>query len=73
MYALVALQVPYPNSKQKRDLVIGEPPELCIELNMARVYGNNNKPDDTGVKEISRRSPSIGVTVSKCGSPILPA
>jgi hypothetical protein len=52
IYARAHLQVPYPNSKQKCDLVIGEPAEWRIEVKMARVYGDNNQPDDTGVKDI---------------------
>ena len=52
LYADARVQVPYPNSKQKCDLVIGEPAQWRIEVKMARVYGDNNRPDDTGVKDI---------------------
>jgi len=52
VYAHARAQVPYPNSKQKCDLVIGEPVQWFIEIKMARVYGDNNRPDDTGVKDI---------------------
>ena len=44
--------MPYPNSKQKCVLVLGDPLEWRIEVKMARVYGDNNRPDDTGVKDI---------------------
>jgi hypothetical protein len=45
-------QVPYPESRQKCDVVIGARAEWRVEVKMARVYGDNNRPDDTGVKDI---------------------
>jgi hypothetical protein len=52
VYDKAHTQVPYPNSRQKCDLVLGAPPEWRVEVKMARVYGDNNRPDDTGVKDI---------------------
>jgi hypothetical protein len=35
--------VPYPNSGQKCDLVIGAPVEWRVDIKMARVYGGNKQ------------------------------
>ena len=39
-------------SKQKCDLVVDGAVPLRIELKMARFFGDNGKPDDTGIKDI---------------------
>ena|SRR2546427_6137648 len=52
VYAKARTQVPYKNSKPKCDLVVGEPAQWRVEVKMARVYGDNNRPDDTGVKDV---------------------
>jgi hypothetical protein len=51
-YGDIRAQAPYPGTKQKCDVVLGAPPEWRAEVKMARVYGDSNRPDDTGVKDI---------------------
>jgi hypothetical protein len=41
-----------PELEPEVQLGLGDPIEWRIEVKMARVYGDNNKPDDTGVKDI---------------------
>ncbi len=43
----------YPNSQRSKcDLWIGDGPEWVIEVKMARLYGDNGKPDDTAAGQI---------------------
>jgi len=45
--------VPYPGfPRQKCDLWVGQPNEWVIEIKMARLRGDNGKPDDTAIKDI---------------------
>jgi hypothetical protein len=45
--------VPYPGApRQKCDVWIGDPVEWAIEVKMARLRGDNGKPDDTAIKDI---------------------
>lgn len=48
------MQVPYPDGRQSCDLVIGDstPQSWWIEVKMARLAGDNGKPDDTSIKDI---------------------
>ena len=48
-YANARVRVPYPTSRQKCDLLVGE---WAIEIKMARPNGDNGKPDDTSIKDI---------------------
>ena len=44
---------PYPGlPRQKCDVWIGKPYEWVIEIKMARLRGDNGKPDDTAIKDI---------------------
>src|SRR5262249_7551511 len=38
--------------RQKCDLWVGKPYEWVIEIKMARLRGDNGKPDDTAIKDI---------------------
>lgn len=49
-YSKLACRVPYSGSRQTCDIVL--PAEWMIEVKMARFYGDNNKPDDTSLKDI---------------------
>jgi hypothetical protein len=51
-YRFLRTQVPYPGSRQKCDLVLEDSPGWAIEVKMARFRGDNDKPDDTSVKDI---------------------
>ena len=42
----------YPASRQKCDLGIGDPLEWAVEVKMARLSGDNGKPDDTSVQQV---------------------
>jgi hypothetical protein len=42
--------MPYERSRQTCDIVL--PKEWMIEVKMARFYGDNNKPDDTSLKDL---------------------
>jgi hypothetical protein len=44
--------VPYPRSRLKCDLGIGNPLRWAIEVKMARAYGDNGKLDDTYLKDL---------------------
>ncbi len=46
------IHVPYPDSRQKCDLCLGSPSEWAIEVKMARMRGDNGKPDDMCTKDI---------------------
>jgi hypothetical protein len=48
-WSSVQVRVPYPDSRQKCDIVLGE---WAIEVKMARPNGDNGKPDDTSIKDI---------------------
>ena len=37
---------------QKCDLWVGQPYEWLIEIKMARLRGDNGKPDDTPIKDV---------------------
>ena len=52
VYDTMNCHVAYSGSKQKCDLVIDGAVPFHIEIKMARLYGNNGKPDDTGIKDI---------------------
>jgi hypothetical protein len=44
---------PYPGlPRQKCDLWIGQPYDWVVEIKMARLRGDNGKPDDTAIKDI---------------------
>jgi hypothetical protein len=45
-------RVLYPGSRQRCDLVLGEPPIWAIEIKMARFCGDNGKPDDMATKDL---------------------
>lgn len=49
LYTDAQVRVPYPASRQKCDLLLGE---WAIEIKMARPNGDNGKPDDTSIKDI---------------------
>lgn len=51
-YILLQTHIPYPRSRQKCDVVVGDPPQWAIEVKMARFSGDNGKPDDTAVKDL---------------------
>jgi len=51
-YASLRCRVPYPKSRQTCDLVLGEPAVWRIEVKMARLVGDNGKPDDTAIKDV---------------------
>jgi hypothetical protein len=38
--------------RQKCDLWVGQPYEWVVEIKMARLRGDNGKPDDTAIKDI---------------------
>src|SRR5207244_3586211 len=45
--------LPYPDQpRRKADLWVGQPLTLVAEVKMARLRGDNGKPDDTAVKDI---------------------
>src|SRR3954454_23757737 len=45
--------LPYPDTpRQKCDLWLGEPVEWAVEVKMGRFRGDNDKPDDTGIKDL---------------------
>src|SRR5262245_43731320 len=50
VYARLACRVPYGSSRQTCDVVLAG--EWMIEVKMARFYGDNNKPDDTSIKDL---------------------
>lgn len=45
-------RVLYPGSRQRCDIVLGEPPTWAIEIKMARFAGDNGKPDDMATKDL---------------------
>jgi hypothetical protein len=49
-YSPLKCRAAYPGSRQTCDIVF--PGEWMIEVKMARFYGDNNKPDDTGIKDV---------------------
>jgi len=49
-YERLACRVPYPGSRQICDIVLAG--EWMIEVKMARFFGDNNKPDDTSLKDL---------------------
>jgi len=49
-YDRLVCRVPYAGSRQTCDIVF--PGEWLIEVKMARFYGDNNKPDDTSLKDL---------------------
>ena len=51
-YTQVQCRAPYPGSRQKCDLVLGNPPVWAIEVKMARFRGDNGKPDDMAIKDL---------------------
>ena len=51
-YYRSAHPVPYPASRLRCDLGLGEPPEWAIEVKMARAFGDNGKLDDTYLKDL---------------------
>jgi hypothetical protein len=50
LYGRLTCRVPYRTSRQTCDIVL--PSEWMIEVKMARFYGDNNKPDDTSLKDL---------------------
>ena len=45
--------LPYPDApRQKCDLGVGDPLDWVAEVKMARLRGDNGKPDDTAIKDI---------------------
>ena len=58
---------PYPNSPRSRcDLWIGDGAEWAIEVKMARLYGDNGKPDDTAVGQVLSPYASDHSALSDC-------
>ena len=51
-YDRIRCRVLCPGSRQRCDIVFGDPPVWAVEVKMARFTGDNGKPDDTGVKDI---------------------
>lgn len=51
-YAEMGQDLAYPQSKQKCDVWFGAPLEWAVEVKMARLFGDNGKPDDTSLKDI---------------------
>ncbi len=51
-YRLVKTSFPYPDSRRTCDLAVGERPDWAVEVKMARLSGDNGKPDDTSIKDI---------------------
>jgi hypothetical protein len=49
-YADLACRLPYAGSRQTCDIVVLA--DWMIEVKMARFYGDNNKPDDTSIKDL---------------------
>src|SRR5262249_48565535 len=49
-YRHLRCRVPYLGSRQTCDIVLAG--EWMIEMKMARFYGDNNKPDDTSLKDL---------------------
>src|SRR5438093_1220175 len=49
-YGGLACRVPYAESRRTCDVVL--PGEWMVEVKMARFYGDNNKPDDTSLKDL---------------------
>ena len=49
-YGQLVCRVPYARSRLMCDVVL--PNEWMIEVKMARFYGDNNKPDDTSLKDL---------------------
>lgn len=59
--------IPYPKSpRSKCDLWIGTGPEWVIEVKMARLDGDNGKPDDTAVGQILSPYASDHSALSDC-------
>lgn len=65
-YAHLLCGVPYPGSKQKCDLAIGLPPSFAAEVKMARLSGDNGKPDDTAIKDLLSPFPVDRSAVTDC-------
>jgi len=51
-YLTLRTGIQYPGSRLTSDLALGEPIEWVFEIKMARFLGDNNKPDDTAIKDI---------------------
>ena len=51
-YGHLGSRVLCPGSRQRCDIVIGEPAAWAVEVKMARFSGDNGKPDDTAVKDV---------------------
>jgi hypothetical protein len=51
-YRASGQHLPYPGSKQKCDLWLGDPLEWAVEVKMARFFGDNGKSDDTALKDL---------------------
>lgn len=51
-YSELGQDLAYPRSKQKCDIWLGAPLQWAIEVKMARLFGDNGKPDDTSLKDI---------------------
>jgi hypothetical protein len=49
-YDRLGCRIPYSGSRQACDIAL--PAEWLIEVKMGRFYGDNNKPDDTSIKDI---------------------
>src|SRR2546422_2143717 len=49
-YGSLVCRMPYEASRQTCDVVLAG--EWMIEMKMARFYGDNNKPDDTSLKDL---------------------
>src|SRR5439155_6140536 len=59
--------VPYPGfPRQKCDLGIGQPLEWVVEAKMARLRGDNGKPDDTALKDILSPYESDRSAITDC-------
>jgi hypothetical protein len=50
MYGRLTLRQPYAGTRQTCDIVL--PGSWMVEVKMARFYGDNNKPDDTSLKDL---------------------
>ena len=65
-YASLRTRVPYPLSRRKCDLLLGDPCEWATEVKMARLSGDNGKSDDTSIKDILSPYESDRSAISDC-------
>lgn len=56
----------YPGTTQKCDVWFGDPLEWVVEVKMARLFGDNGKPDDTAIKDILSPYPAHRSALTDC-------